>query len=174
MRAFWALVLGAVVGLGAQLAWATVVIAAGTSASVNGNLFMGTSAVASSTNGQAGGYITGYFPGLASTHALEAVEQVRLQHPIVANLGATGGRIGITTNTTGSVGGTFDLVLFDVTATATLCSKTAISCTAAVGTTSASCSGGIAAAAAGDDVELRVDTTNCTGTNPIGNAFVAW
>lgn len=126
--------------------------------------------VASATNGVAGGGIAGWFSGHGSTHAVNAVVKHRLQHPIVAG----GGRVGVTVDTVGATGGTFGVVLFDVTSSTTLCSFTGSSCTAAVGTYSGACGGGITAAAAADDVELRFDTTSCTGTNPIGNVFADW
>lgn len=140
---------------------------------IEGILTVASSPAATSGNGQAGGELQGYAPQVAG-HGVVTVRTMTLQHPIVAASGATGGRIGMTIVTPGTSGGTYDLLLVDTTASATICTKTGVSCTLSAGDNSAGCSGGISAAAAGHAIALRIDTTNCTGSTPGGTVFADW
>lgn len=130
-----------------------------------------TNPVATSVNGQAGQNISGYHnPTDFVGHGIHVINGNRLtQYPIPSGRSA---RVGVTITKVGTVGGTFDVLLWDVTAGAPVCSRTGISCIASVGTTSASCT--TDPAAIGDDLELRMDTTSCTGTDPAATADVMW
>lgn len=118
------------------------------------------------------GSASGWYQGTLFGHGISVVRPMRLQYAIAANQVA--GRVGFYVSVAGTTGGTFSVELFDTTTSASLCAKSSISCTTAIGDVSAACPGGVGHAAAGDDLVLRIDTTNCTGTNPVGTAYADW
>lgn len=98
-----------------------------------------------------------------TTNVLKAVNQTRFYNQIRPM------RVGFTSYAAGTGASNASVIVYDVTAGAALCTYASVSCTIGNSTTAnADCSINSTATAAGHDIELRIDCTNCT-TCPVGN-----
>lgn len=73
----------------------------------------------------------------------------------------------------GTVGGTYAINVIDATGSVTIASRTGIACTGTGTTTSVSVTT-LAALAATDQLFIQIDTTGCTGNNPVLNVNVCF
>lgn len=135
------------------------------------NAQAGGSQVATAANGQAGDNYCGTLAlaGL-SVHQSNTVARTKLQHPMVAGstVSLTFGPI----QQAGTIGGTYDVVLRDQSTATNLCSITGTSCTASSAIT-VDCAA-VPGAAIGDVLSLLVDTSSCTGTDPVATLCASW
>jgi len=124
------------------------------------------STVATAANGVAGGSMWGYV-NLGSAHAVTALSGTILPRALPS------GNISLAfvPQTAGTVGGTLTVKVLDVTSSTTIATSSNINCTSSSGGASQV---SVSAAAAGDSISLEIDTSSCTGVDPIGTASAVW
>jgi len=149
--------------------WVFSLATANNAASIFSVDYSGLVTTASGYAGVMNGTISGYSNN-TSTHGVLTINGRRAKHTIPTG---TVSRVSATIQTVGTTGGTFVETLFDVTSTQTIFTRTGISCTLSAGVTSAD-STSSQPVAIGDDLELRIDASSCTGNNPIMNLDISW